>query len=86
MQTQKIKSRRNWFDSSLMDICRSSHRILESKNHWKKMEPTAEKIQMDEYLMTIQREAKAALDGFDRSGLTIDSGFLNNFMKQSFDW
>lgn len=50
------------------------------------MELKTEKAQMDEYLMTIQRKAKAALDGFERSDLTIDNGFLNNFLKQSFDW
>lgn len=40
---------------------------------------------MDEHLMNIQRDTKAALDRFERSGLRIDKKFLKYFMRLSLD-
>lgn len=50
------------------------------------MVPNLEKTQMDEHLLMIQRETKAALDRFKSSGFKVDTEFLGDFLEQSIDW
>lgn len=40
---------------------------------------------MEEHLLSVQRETKAALDGFKGSGFKVDKEFVDNFLKLSVD-
>lgn len=41
--------------------------------------------QIDEHLLTIQRDTKSMLDRLAKSGLNVDKKFLQYFMKLSVD-
>ncbi|XP_055301600.1 uncharacterized protein LOC129568082 isoform X1 [Sitodiplosis mosellana] len=49
------------------------------------MEQNLVKTQIDEHLMTIQRNTEATLNRFERSGLTVDKMFLDYLLKLSVD-
>lgn len=49
------------------------------------MEINLIETKMDEHLLSVQREAKLALDQFGACGMKMDKKFINHFLKVTID-